>query len=59
MNYQENKNLISALIIAIGLIIAAFIYAYGNRYEIDQRRKVVIDKWTAKERLIDTDAYYS
>lgn len=59
MNYQKNKNLISAIIIATGLIIAALIYAYSNRFEIDQHRQVVIDKWTAKERLIDTEAYYN
>ncbi|MDD4363825.1 MAG: hypothetical protein PHD33_06460 [Atribacterota bacterium] len=41
---KNNKNLIPAIIIAAGLIISAFIYAFANRYEVNNYLR--IDKWT-------------
>ena len=40
---NNNKNLLPSIIIAIAIIIAAFLYVYANRYEIDYPLK--IDKW--------------
>ncbi len=44
---EGTKNIVSALIIALGLIIASVIYAYSNRYDVEKsgmypRR---FDKW--------------
>ena len=48
---RSNKNLIPAIIIAAGLIISAFIYAYSQRYEI-RGSTLRIDKWIGTiERL--------
>jgi len=43
MSVMEKNKILPALIIAIGLIIAALIYAYTNRYEISGGAR--IDKW--------------
>ncbi len=43
------KNIIAACILMIGLIVAGFLYAFANRYEIDQRHPAQrFDKWTKK-----------
>ncbi len=41
---KKNKNLLPAIILAAGLIIAALIYAYSTRYVIDGF--LIKDKWT-------------
>jgi hypothetical protein len=45
INMKNNKNLLPALIIALGLIIASLIYAYATRYECDS--PIIIDKWNS------------
>lgn len=42
---KQNKNLLPAIIIAGGLIIASFICAFANRYESAFGGKMVLDKW--------------
>jgi ABC-type cobalt transport system substrate-binding protein len=50
--FKDNRNL-SAIILAIGLIIAALIFAYSTRYEYDPGvYGGVVDKWTATIREI-------
>lgn len=46
----KNKNIIAAIIVSAGLIISALIYAFANRYQVENR--VVIDKWTGKAKVI-------
>ena len=41
---ENNKNIIPALIISLAIVIAAIIYAYSTRYEID-RGFYRVDKW--------------
>ena len=48
---KENKNLLPAIIVAVGLIIASFIYAYSTRYEISGNLR--IDKWTGTFKGIE------
>jgi hypothetical protein len=47
---KENKNLLPAIILAAGLIIAASIYAYSTRYEFIEKTSgslglILVDKW--------------
>ncbi|WP_346862846.1 hypothetical protein [uncultured Draconibacterium sp.] len=48
---RNRGSLLSATILAIGLIIASFIYAYSQRYEVD--RYLIIDKWTGTMQKIE------
>ncbi len=41
---ETKSNLIPAIIIAAGLIIASLIYAYAHRYEVESY--IRYDKWT-------------
>ncbi len=50
MTMKEYSNIIAALILAIGIIIAASIYSYANRYELTGRH--VVDKHNATYRVI-------
>ena len=50
------KNIIAASILGLSIIIAAFIYAYSNRYYIDGLKR--IDRWTGKVALINTKQYW-
>nr|WP_320022103.1 hypothetical protein [uncultured Draconibacterium sp.] len=43
-NKDSNPRLIPAVIIAVGLIVAAFIYAYAHRYNVNGN--YIEDKWT-------------
>lgn len=47
-----NKNLLPAIIIAARMIITALIYAYSNRYEVNNQSNLVIDKWKHKFSVI-------
>lgn len=38
------KNIIAAFILAVGIVVSAIIYAYSNRYEVDDNYRT--DKWT-------------
>ena len=51
-NMDRNRNLIPAIILAVGLIIAAFIYAFAHRYEI-RNNYLRIDKWTGTMQRIE------
>jgi len=44
------KNIIAALILAFGLILASFIYAYANRYSVDMPLR--IDKWNGTYQVM-------
>ena len=44
-----DKNIIAACILALGLIISSFIYAYSNRYEVIRVSDggiCTVDKWS-------------
>ena len=43
--------LLASIFLAVGLIIASIIYAYSNRYEIDNYKR--IDKWSGKFIVIE------
>jgi len=44
---KTNKNLLPAIILALGLIISSIIYAFANRYELIDSGFAVVDKWTS------------
>jgi len=46
MSKGQNRNLIPAIIIAVGLIVASVIYAFSSRYELTESGFAVVDKWT-------------
>ena len=50
--FKENKNLLPAIILGASLIISAFIYAWGNRYEVHW--PVVVDKWTNTYHAVES-----
>lgn len=45
---KKNRNLLPAIILAVGLILASFIYAFSNRYEVVKGNGpyFIVDKWT-------------
>lgn len=49
-NKNSNPRLIPAIIIATGLVVAAFIYAYAHRYESNSY--IRIDNWTGTYKII-------
>lgn len=48
---KTNNNLLPAIILAAGLIIAAFIYAYSTRYVIE--KNIIKDKWTGTMKMLE------
>ena len=47
---MKNKNLLSAIILAVGLIVASVIYAYSTRYVIREYGR--IDKWNGTIEML-------
>lgn len=45
---KTKNNLLPAIIIALGLIIASAIYAFANRYELISSGLGIVDKWTGE-----------
>lgn len=53
-NMKENKNILPAIILAVGFIIAAYLIAFSNRYVIDDSFPYNrIDKWTGETIMIE------
>lgn len=55
---EGTKNIIAALILAIGMIAAVFIYVDSTRYDYSITwggEKLKKDKWTGKEMIIDKE----
>jgi hypothetical protein len=48
---KKNKNLLPAIVLAAGLIIASIIYAFGQRYQLEHGYR--IDKWTGTEQKLE------
>lgn len=48
---KKNNNLLPAIILAAGLIIAALIYAYSTRYVIE--KTTIKDKWTGTMKKLE------
>lgn len=51
------SNIVAALIIAVGLVVAAFLHS-GRYYvlRVDSVTVVRVDRWTGKTQIIVTDA---
>lgn len=49
---KTKNNLLPAIIIALGLIISSFIYAYSNRYELVNGGIARVDKWTNTIKVV-------
>ncbi|WP_163321642.1 hypothetical protein [Draconibacterium mangrovi] len=55
MSNKSNRNIIAAIILAIGLITSSVIYAYSTRYEVIESGFAIVDKWTGIIRPVDTE----
>jgi len=56
----KNKNLLPSIILATGIIIASFIYAYSHRYEFVYRQSsngviILVDKWKLETVVIASE----
>ncbi len=50
---KENTKFIITVILAVGFLFLGYLYALNNRYEMYQKSRTILDKWTGKVYFID------